>query len=328
MAGFTLFRERKESFPLIKIVYGTKPPICVTTSKSPKFWEGNEYKPEPAVEIDIPENTGGLTEEPCKVSLPLTRGLHLELQEIALLLSKPRAAPKVTIHINNLFVANADEQEIEYLYEGQLDRVIRNPEGKKNSLDLEFQTEFRHQLKEISLGRRCDPECDLVFGSGTGCKAVIEDLSPANYYPNNTYAGGAKGHIRRMWVGGSFYSVQTSREVTLTLDPTMHPGGGGTFQLTLTRMPRNWWVGGFLEKDGVRIRIQEWKWNEDLNQGTNIFVLNRVPPEDWEGALLLLTPDCLRSLEACNQRNQGNVFGGLGYGIPAFNPTLEVANGE
>lgn len=317
---FTFLRERKKSLALVELTVGTSV-IRTTLSKSPVFWDGHQWWPEPAVDIKLPKQSGGMSEDPCVVTLPLNRPLHPPLQAAAIAFSKPRSAPDTRIRVINLLQASEEDQTPVYLYEGILDRVRRNPQGKKSQLEMEFQTELRYQLKEISLGRRADPECDHIYGKNGCFVNNSQFFTLSDNWPNNYKK------IRRAWVRGSIDTATFSRKITLSFDSTLHPGMDSR---TISDQPRGWWIRSYLEKDTVRIPIQEWFWNETGNTGTMQFVLNRIPPEGWHNGLLMLVHGCPQTPEACKDRNPGISplpFGGLGYGIPAYNPIFEVDNG-
>ena len=79
-----------------------------------------------------------------------------------------------------------------------------------------------------------------------------------------------------------------------------------------------WWNRGFVERDGLQILIREWV------SGTT-FTLAKIPPADWDGEDLVVTPGCDKTATDCGSakwKNQ-NRFGGIGYALPTYNPTFE-----
>ena len=114
------------------------------------------------------------------------------------------------------------------------------------------------------------------------------------------------------------------REVTLELSPTVYPDA--TFQArvnTLSQMDEDYWLGSFvvdLNKTGLSLPIQAWERFE------NTFTLSQIPPKDWDGREMFLQLDCAKTKRACEQRHWTPRFNGLGYGIPAYNPALDVGN--
>lgn len=319
--SFTLLQPFKESFPLFRFLFGTTV-VTATTAKSPIIWQGETYKPEPAIECEFPRQGGGLSEEAARIEIPTLRSLvNPELASMAIQMSKPRSIPRTQLTVINL-LKNGNDFKPLYLYDGRLVRVIRNPDGKASLVRLEFESELSTGLKDITLGRRCDPECDFIFGS-SGC-GVSKDLywTLSDGPPNNSNTYITK--VRRTKVVLLPAAQANSREVELRFDLTApeHSSLVGTadnlIQLYIRAQPPGWWLRSFLEKDGLRITIQQWK------TGTGLFVLNRIPPESWANTRVELVPDCPKTLEQCQLRGNESNFGGLGIGIPAYNPTLEI----
>lgn len=321
--SFTLLQPFKESFPLFRFEFGTTV-VTATTAKSPVMWKGEVYKPEPAIECELPRQGGGLSEEAARVELPTLRSLvNQELSSMAVLLSKPRSVPRTRLQVINL-LKNGNDFKPLYLYDGRLIRVTRNPDGKASLVRLEFESELATGLKDITLGRRCDPECDFIFAS-TGCGIsrssywTLSDGPPAS---SSTYLGKPRRTKVRMLAN----STANARQVELQFDVTApeHSTLVGTpdfqLQLYIRAQPPGYWLRSFVEKDGLRITIQQW------TSGSGIFVLSRIPPVSWTvpGTRLELVPDCPKTLDQCRIRGNEANFGGLGIGIPAYNPTLEI----
>ena len=86
-------------------------------------------------------------------------------------------------------------------------------------------------------------------------------------------------------------------------------------------METGYWNGSFLfdsETTGLNIQIQAWE------QGTNEFTLSQIPPRTWDGKVLILQVDCPKTRLGCEQRFNSDDFNGLGYGIPDYNPALDL----
>lgn len=308
MNPLTLIRERKESTPLIQIVCG---PLTAeaTLSRSPIFFDQQTYTPEPAINVKLPKQGFALEEESCVVTLPLERGVHPQIEAIAKLLAQPRCAPKTTIRIRTLLKSSEDEMMVVHLYSGVLDKTRRNPSGRKAVIDLEFLTELHGGLEDIALGRRADVECDHIY-TKVGCYADNSQFFTTGDAPYF-------GKQRRAWVTATFSTYRNSRQLALHIDSASMPG---VTDFAIYNQPPGWWLRSYLEADGVRIPVQEWE------DGTVNFVLNRVPPLSWEapGKRLLLVVGCAQTPQACADRQNSERFGGLGFGIPAYNPTIEV----
>jgi len=306
MGFLALSFAKKQSTVLIKLVAGPLQ-AHATLNKSPIFFDGQTYTPEPAIDIKLPKQGISLEEEPCIITLPLARTLNTDIRALAEMLGSLRSSPLVKVFITSIRQATKDETVYEHLYAGILDKSRKNPSKKRQQIELEFLPELHYRLEDVSLGRRADPDCDLIFGPQCGIDTSQFFSGPGPY----------TGQIRRAWVRYTPSSYRNSRLITINIDSTLMPGVTNDALFT---QPEGWWVRSFLEADGVRIPIQEWE------TGTHNFVLNRVPPLSWEtpGRAILLVPGCPRTAVACTQRNNLNNFGGLGFGIPAYNPTLEV----
>lgn len=116
------------------------------------------------------------------------------------------------------------------------------------------------------------------------------------------------------------------RKIFLSLDPVNHPepipAPPANWQiLTLSSMDEGYWIGSFIVDragSGLSIPIQAWE------QGSNEFLLAQLPPKNWDGRTLFLQVDCSRTRTACGQRFNVDRFGGMGFGVPAYNPAFEV----
>jgi hypothetical protein len=321
--SFTLLQPFKESIPLFRFQYGDVV-IYATTWKSPVVWGGNVYRPEPAINCELPKQGGSVSEEAARIELPTLRSeVHPELSSMAVAMGSPRAVPRTRVMVMNLLRDGTDSKML-YLYEGKLEKTTRNPDGKRNVVRLEFLSELVSGLKDASLGRRCDPECDVVFGKA-GCW-VDNSLffNPTNgSTPTLGNSTAHIGKIRRAMVIASFVPPYSSREVSLLLDTTA-PEHTGIYvplaQLCITNQLSDWWVRSYLQKGGLKITIQQWK------PQTALFTLNRIPPSSWDGARLELVIDCSKTSAACAARQNTSNFGGIGIGIPAYNPTIDLPN--
>ena len=308
--------EFKKSTPLIEINYGTSLTAYITTSRSPVVWDGKVWLPEPAISVDLPKQSGTLAEESCTIDLPRENNLHPGVATIAELLSSPRSCPPIRVRIINLIESGPEDVTPVYLYEGVDDRTVRNPDGQEGIVKLTIIPDYRYQIGDISLGMRADPTCGHVYG-GLGCwhPDVDKFMVPGDY--------GLPAKVHKINVTLSVNPIYSGRQVQVFVDPSLHPGA--TY-LQITQRPKNWWKRAFLERDGLRISIADWRWNNTLNTGTDIFILNRIPPADWHLGKAVLHPGCTRTAAACAERLNTGTFGGYGNGIPAYNPVLEIGD--
>lgn len=318
MSSFALLQPFFESTILVDFRCGTLDPICVSLGKSQTLFQGRIYRPEPGLKVTLPKQGGGLSEEPCKMVLPADRPeVHPALHAFAALISSLRPFARTVVRVIELARTSESDTKTLFLYEGVITKVFRNPSGRTKVVEIELQTELHEGLTDIALGRRCDPQCDLVFGSngcGVNNKLMFDN---STYYPN---------HLRQVRNASVIMTVNASdpRLVTVAMNPVVH---GAADLRTITAQPRGWWDAAYFLKDGLRMRVHSWAFDTSLDVGTNTFVLNQSAPASWNGAVAELRLDCARTREACADRGNIGRFSGLGYGIPAYNPTLEVAGG-
>jgi hypothetical protein len=311
----SLLHEHKTSAILLEFAFGSTR-IRATTGQSRVTWNGGVYLPDPKILISLPPQSGALDQDFCETTLAKD-SVHPGIAALFSELSEPRAAANLEVTIVNLVSSTPENTTVEYLYNGVMEKSTRNPSGKLNRMKLSFMPEFLSKLEETSLGYRCDMTCSHIWGS-TGCGIDI-----TRFFDGSSYYPAQSAKVRRASVQCTLLSPHSLRTVSLVLDPVAHPGAS---QFTITHQPIGWWVRGWLEKDGLRIMIADWRFDTLTGFGTNIFTLSRIPPTSWQGAVVSLVPGCTRTSEACAQRGNSVNFGGFGVGIPAYNPTTEESD--
>lgn len=292
---------------------------------------GHEYLSEPAFAGELETQTGAIEDKPTRILLPVNRGMQPEIDFFVETLASP--APVENIRMRMFEVTKSLDGtavEILHLAEGQIESSRLNPEGKKNILELSF-VPSKSTLKDIPLGIPANASCGFTYGAA-GCMLDIFTLyDGTSYFPNNLAAG--KPKIRAAWVEvRSFYLAQNARSqvVNLTLSPFMHAGGN---QNTILTLPRGWWLGSYLTRNGLSIPVRDWWYNLTAGIGTNTFVLGKIPPTSWlynsvppPGPVCKLIPGCSKTHQACDLRNNLVNWGGFGHAIPAYNPLYDEAN--
>lgn len=77
------------------------------------------------------------------------------------------------------------------------------------------------------------------------------------------------------------------------------------------------WRFGYLEYDGLRIKVREYTTGNQLE-------LLKTPPASWQGQTVTATPGCDKRLATCRDKwDRESQFTGFGLKIPAYNPLLE-----
>ena len=85
-----------------------------------------------------------------------------------------------------------------------------------------------------------------------------------------------------------------------------------------TTATAGYWFRGYLEVDGERINIRRY-------DTPNVFYLSRRPPPDWNGAAVVATPGCDKTLSTCIERwDNGEHFTALGFKMPPRHPIIEL----
>lgn len=288
-------------------------------------WEGAKAIPVPSISVELPDRDGTLDESECKIQVPLQIRQHAALRSMASSLSSTRTCYPVSVRVIQIVQSSESSPEmVRTLYRGLLQSVTRNPRGLTDVIEMEFKSGFRSRLADIALGRQANASCDLPFGQLCGAlsTARMEIFSTGEYYA--AFSSAHRGLKRNAWVTLTVDPL-FPRRVTIAMDRSKHtaPPAEPDATRTLLDQPPGWWVGAMLCRNGLRIPVKEWRWAYGETVGTNVFILQKTPPEDWQGASVLLRLDCSHDYQACSARSNAERFGGLGIEIPSYNPTIE-----
>lgn len=170
------------------------------------------------------------------------------------------------------------EAQVLTFLEGTITEVVRNPGGHAEI--VRFRAETLKAETQRAVGMQSDENCIWTFGDLKTCGKNIVNLRE----------GGSMTAVSGLTVTITGLSVQRDR----------------------------YWNRGFIEKDGVRIKIKEWI------SGTS-FLLTRFVPLVWENSLPFnvdVVPGCDKTLKTCSL--WGQVIERLAPGevIPEYNPTM------
>lgn len=288
---------------------------------------GKEYLSEPAMAGELETQTGAIDDKPFKILLPVGRGMHEDIDWFVDELSRPSPFENIRLRLFEVTRSmDGQKSDITHLAEGQIQLSRLNPEGKQNVLELEFMPS-KGTLADIPMGIPANPGCAFTYG-GVGCGVDITvAYGPGDYFPN--HVAGGKPKIRTAMVElRSFYSGARAQIVTLTISPFHHSGAS---QNTILALPRGYWLGAYLFKNGLAIPIRDWWYNQTAGIGTNNFVLGKIPPRSWHfnfvsGTTVKLIPGCSKTRQACDLRNNLINWGAFGHAIPAYNPLYDDIN--
>lgn len=185
---------------------------------------------------------------------------------------------------NGLFTGDQGDQRI--IYRGRVVRTIKNFQGKRGRGAF-FCLPQKSRL-DVSMGLPCNHHCAWTLFKG-GCGAVESSFALTTQIDS---------------VDG--------QEVTIS-DATVSLAALGDDY---------YWKKGYLEKDGLRIPIRDYK----RSTATDKFYTPRRVPSDWIGGSgdIRIVPGCDKTIETCRARfNQEESFLGLGYAIPSYQPNFE-----
>ncbi len=86
----------------------------------------------------------------------------------------------------------------------------------------------------------------------------------------------------------------------------------------LNPAPRqHWYVGGYVEHRGLRIKIKS------NAQGGDYFLLVRPVPVWWKDQQVTVVNGCRKTIFACREYENESQFKGIGIGMPTHNPNFE-----
>jgi len=170
------------------------------------------------------------------------------------------------------------------LFDGRVTSATRNPGGRQDILKLQAITAKSEAMR--ACGIIASNGCEWTFGDPKTCTV---DLVP----------------LRET---GTITAIDRNF-VTIT---------------GLAAHADRYWHKGYIEADGVRIKVREWI------SGT-AFILSKLVPKDWEETVLgngfktiVVTPGCDKRPETCKNtwNNEPNNMT-IGIAIPAYNPFFE-----
>lgn len=192
----------------------------------------------------------------------------------------------VTVEEVTLPIVIGEAASILTLFTGKVTSTIRNKDGRANARLIKAKS--WKQFFNVRMGMPADHQCPFVFNK-IGCDS-------------GTFAGGAPSGAGPS--GGTIATID-GRKITFTIAPT--------------HARDNIYNKGYISKDGINIDVREY----DASVDANAFYLTRQPPTDWLGQHVDLFPGCDKTIENCRDWVNEQNFGGVGFGIPAYNPLFE-----
>jgi len=173
------------------------------------------------------------------------------------------------------------------LFTGKVTSTIRNKDGRANARLIKAKS--WKQFFKVRMGMPADHQCPFMFNQ-IGCNSGTE----AGGFPNPLGSPAGKS-----------ITLIEGHKITLS------SGLATTFNTQYNR--------GYIEREGIRIDIREF----DAGVADDVLYLTRQPPTDWLGQNISIFSGCDKTIENCRLWNNEQNFGGVGYGIPAYNPNFE-----
>lgn len=172
------------------------------------------------------------------------------------------------------------------LFSGQVTATIRNYQGRANARAIKAKS--KKTYLDVKMGLQIDHQCPFIF-NGLGCDS-------------GTFAGGSPLHSNP---SAATVATISGHKLTVTAD--------------LTAPIQHLFRKGYVSFDGINIDIRDF---DSLISLRDLY-LTRQAPDYWVGQVIQIFPGCDKTIENCrDQVNEAN-FGGIGYGMPAYNPALE-----
>lgn len=211
----------KESLSLFEFRYGPRaaPLYYRVTDDTRDVKLGSAtYSSMPAIACKLPEQNGGITEDPAEVTMPLVLG------EFPDLITKGTPFSETWLTVRAVRTVGMDGNTVTVPFVGRVGTRYRNPDGKAGIVKLLAQSP--KTLLDVPLGVAANHTCWWALGQG-GCKF---DLAAAKLTP----------------------TVSAISGMQVTLDDG--GGGGGALKGKAT----GYWKDGWIERDGIRIKIRDW----------------------------------------------------------------------
>lgn len=266
--------------------------LFVTDYSGPVTYDGETYNPVPQMDVKVPASTGSLEEGAFEVTFALDK-----INTFDDMLAGIKSAP-VFLTIHQQTVPNADDplKTAEATtthtlgYNLRLSQSTRNPTRRSGIAKFQFVT--AKATMGTQMGIPANFQCAwTLFGRGCDLEVVEETAT--------------------------LVSIDATDPKKITMSDFTHPmvAPGGT--------PGRFWRGGYVERDGIRIKIRDW--DPTFNQ---IFHLVRKPPTVWTGIAdgIRLVAGCDKTIETCRERWDNEArFMGCGYRMVDYHPTHEVS---
>lgn len=159
----------KESFTLVLFEWDGGH-VAYSNAQDTITYSSVSYTPTPALEVELPPNSGALDTEPCKIQVPTI--LSGFVDEISTGMPYARTEVTVTEYVRN-FERSAYHAQV--LYKGLVTRARRYPGGKVGVVEIQAK-EPKALMEKRPAGAIASDQCCWQFGKA-GCEATVTEYT-------------------------------------------------------------------------------------------------------------------------------------------------------
>lgn len=280
----SITRSARESNLFVSFHYGTD--LGTVRRYTDEGRDTIGFSSTPLMRVTLPANGGEFGEREARIELPLDDFTSRISDGL------PHSPTYVVIEERTRGLIAGDEATVLTMFRGQVERAIRNYQGRSNIVAL--QALAAKSRLDVPMGIQCNIYDEVrLFGPMSGLVQGDHDQT------------------------GEIDSVD-GKEVTIVtpnsnLTAPIAPGGTND----------RFWERGWLEREGLRIGILIW----DRTVDPAVFALRQRPPADWVqagGASILFVPGTHCTIEDSRDVwDDEEHFLGLAYAALHYNPLYE-----
>lgn len=245
---------------------------------------GANYVSVPAMEVKLPDNTGTLRVQMCKITMPMNDDTTTFLEPLS------RGTPFAPIRVTVLEVTRgldaSDTAQDLTLFQGWCRVSVRNPSNRRGFVRLEVETPKANLGKPIGIS--CNHECENTLYEYPCSKA------------------GSWGPVANSEKKLGTVSSITGKTVSIS----------GSLALAGSKTYHN----GYVEVEGVRIRVRRWS----SGAPNTFYLAQQPPVEWISKSVACYPGCDKSITACRDIWNNEDSFLAVGYGIPAYDPNIQL----
>ncbi len=215
--------------------------------------------------------------------------IHMPMDEFTTTLARAEQHAPISCRIQE----RDDSGFVHGTFLGWVRRSLKNQDGRPGRVRIDV--ENVKNMFRVPQGIPATPQCAWTFTSRP-CSVDVADT------------GADK--LKKATI------TNVNRETKLVTATVEYTGGAPWAGAENDRLYHR----GYMVRNGVRIEIREWH-----SDHPDRFYLMENWPEEWDFEDVIVFPGCDKFRSTCvNRWDNEQRFGGLGEGIPAYNPLLET----